>query len=70
MILDCGPVSGYGTCFRGNDGGVGAIHRALRRWILWSGRGHRLTAEEEALGGRGEEGLLVRGAEEVGVVLD
>ena len=30
----------------------------------------RLAAEEEALGGRGQESLLVRGAEEIRVVAD
>ena len=28
LVLDCGPVSGYGAYFRRNDGGVGAVNRA------------------------------------------
>ena len=31
IALDCGPVSGYGACFRRNDERLGAINRAPTR---------------------------------------
>ena len=38
--MDSGPVLGYGTCFRGNDGGRG---QGAHKGCLYSGGGFRLA---------------------------
>ena len=49
VALDCGPVSEYGSCFRRNDGGAGAMNRAPTKNLPRSACGllvRELRAEE------------------------